>query len=202
MTIRTEQDRKYWAHKAFEFIQSIGLPIENVSEYLAPESTFIPYVLIHEGGIKVCVDKVFPGELLHESGHLAILPPQFRKLANGSLSAAFSAASDYLEENPSGLMSYPEDAVARACIQCGEAEAQAWQYAAAKEFGMPNEWMFSDESLKSGADDVLFRLENNQHFGINGMRAAGWTELQRNPHTTIPVYPKLAFWLFPASAAA
>jgi hypothetical protein len=187
-------NRLGWSRKAFEFVKSIGLPI-TVASAEAVAKAFTPHILIRDGEMLVDLDNVFPGDILHEAAHVAITPPKFRALCNGGLKAVFKAMRDFAMENPTGLHTYPENALVRAIMQCDEQEAIAWQYAAAREIELPDEWLFPEGSFEGHGDDHLIRLKLSSHYGINGLQAAKWTVIRKNPHIDLPVYPKLAFWL-------
>lgn len=189
-----EDERVHWARAALDFVRSIGLRVEESS---APElaSTFVPGVRIVDGGLVIDTSIVYPGDILHEAGHIATMPAKFRPKANGTLGAVFREMGQYLEANPSKLGAWPEDPVCRAILQCGEAEAAAWQYAAAQHIDMPAKWLFPKGSFNGNSKDTLLRLQANSYFGINGLQAAGWTRVREMGDTRFPLYPKLAFWL-------
>lgn len=187
-------ERQRWAAAAIDFVRSIGLSVtEGIAQDV--EGAFVPGVRIVDGGLIVDSATVFPGDVLHEAGHLAIIPAQFRPLATGTLRQVFKAMTQHLKDNPTLLGGWPEDLVCRGILQSGEAEAAAWQYAAAHQIGMPDEWLFPPESFNGESEDTLLRLKANQYFGINGLQAAGWTRVHAMGNPAKPQYPKLAFWL-------
>ena len=194
----SQQDRRIWALRAFDFVRSIGLNIREATSAAETANCFAPHVKIEHGQLIVDLDLVFPGCILHESGHLATLPAMFRPLCSGRLAAVQTALSEYLDANPFGLAMYPEDPVCRAIMQAGDAEVTAWQYAAAQEIGLPDEWIFIDGSYDGTAPDVLRALKARSYIGIHGLRAAGWTALREAHSNGGPVFPKLAHWLCPA----
>ena len=62
--------------KIVDFILSIGIP---VSIEKIEEDTFLPGILIKNGAIYIDKEKLkYPGDLLHEAGHLATLTPKKR----------------------------------------------------------------------------------------------------------------------------
>jgi len=187
-------ERQRWAAAAVDFVRSIGI---SVSEGVAADlkGSFVPGVRIAAGGLIVDIETVFPGDVLHEAGHLAIIPEQFRHLADGTLRAVFNAMTQHLKDNPMAIAAWPEDRVCRGILQSGEAEAAAWQYAAAQHIGLPDEWLFPPESFQGEPEDTLLRLKANQYFGINGLQSAGWTRVHAMGNPTLPLYPKLTFWL-------
>lgn len=198
MSALTGTSNKQWSMAILEFLNRVGIPAIAVTGDEAVAKAFTPHVLIKNGTLEVDVDHVFPGNILHEAGHLAIVPAPFRHLASGTLGAVQKAMGAYFEANPGGMMVYPEDPICRAIMQCSDTEATAWQFAAAQEVGLPDELLFPDDAFDGQGPENLQRLKANSYFGINGLQAAGWTRVRANPRSTVPVYPKLAFWLHPA----
>jgi hypothetical protein len=71
------------ANKIITFIKEIGL---KVTFSKLDAATFLPGIHIKEGVILVDPEKLlYPGDLLHEAGHLALLPPTERAMASGNL---------------------------------------------------------------------------------------------------------------------
>lgn len=63
------------------FLRSIGIPVEPRS---LPDDTFLPGIEVEHGRLFVDEGKLqFPGDLLHEAGHLAVLSPQEREGTSG-----------------------------------------------------------------------------------------------------------------------
>lgn len=189
-------DRQRWTGAVIDFLRRIGLRVDEATSTAQLAGSFLPDVLVQEGGLVIDAAKAFPGDVLHEAAHLAVIPAQFRPFANGDLNEVEERMARYLNENPMGLATYPEDPLSRAILQAAEAEATAWQYAAAVEIGLPERWIFPMKSYDGTRVSLLRSLRHNQYMGINGLRAAGWTTLRPNPHQPhIPTYPKLKFWL-------
>lgn len=186
-------EQRAWTARVIEFVRDIGLEVEACPQ----ASGFLPHVRIVRGGLHVVPAQVFPGDILHEAGHLAVIPSRFRPLAQDDLEGVFEAMGRHLQDNPDGLGCWPEDTLCRAILQSGEAEATAWQYAAARHIGLPDALLFPPGSFDGGAEDVLGALTQGRHLGINGLRAAHWTRTSLRAPGALPVYPELAFWLHP-----
>lgn len=97
--------------KMVDFINTIGIPIykETINE-----ETFLPGILIKNGGIYIDESQMkYPGDLLHEAGHLATLLPDKRAIVYNDVSKnagdeiatlAWSyAAATYLNIDPNIL---------------------------------------------------------------------------------------------------
>ncbi len=188
-------ERQHWARQCVDFVREVvGLPVVEVTDAV---DGFLPHVRVKGGGLQVDVAQCYPGDVLHEAGHVALIPAQFRPLAEGGLEAVNEAMAEFLKAHPDGLLSWPENPVCRAVMQVSECEATAWQYAAAVEVGLPMTWLFPPGSYENEGDTELLRLRHNRHMGINGLQAAQWTQVRHNPHRPLPVYPQLAQWLSP-----
>jgi len=191
-----EPTREQWAYRAIDFVRSIGIPVTTTSgEDIA--GAFTPYCRIEAGGLVVNPEKVFPGDILHEAGHIAVMPARFRPSASGTLGKSLREMKDYLDAHSDAIGRFPEDPTIRGIVQSGEAEAAAWQYAAAQHIGLPDMWLFPPESFEGQPEDALLRLKTNSYLGINGLQAAGWTKVRTTSRLDAPTYPELAFWLYP-----
>lgn len=183
----------HWAGQAVSFLRALGLSVVEVPGV----SGFLPHVAVVNGALHVDVLNVLPGDLLHEAGHLALMPSRYRSKAHGQLGAAFKAMLSHLDEHPDGLSSYPECRCCRAVLQASDPEATAWQYAAACAIGLPDDLLFPANAFGGTAHEVLFALNQNTYLGIHGLRAAQWTAVSARTARGLPVFPELAFWLQP-----
>lgn len=132
------------------------------------------------------------GDLLHEAGHLAVLPSCIRAAVGPGDIERFTepAITEYMRTHPNAF-GYPEDAVARACIQAGDSEAIAWSYAAAIDAKI-DPWLvcqkgFGDEEM---GESVFTGLKTGCHLGINGLRTAGFMD-------SVKDFPRLKYWRQP-----
>ncbi|WP_454884267.1 hypothetical protein [Sphingomonas oryzagri] len=129
-------------------------------------------------------------ELLHEAGHLAVLPSMFRNEASGDLHDVSQLMSDWIDGHLAAV--HPDDPRIRAILQSGECEAVAWSYAAALAIGIdtriPFYRGFDDEGLA-----LHDQVASGYYFGVHGLAAGGMTDLPR-PHLTSP-FPRMKRWL-------
>lgn len=80
------------------------------------------------------------GDLLHEAGHLAILPGCYRAIATANL----DELSAMMFEECCDLD--PEDPMIRCLLQTGDTEATAWAWAAGIHLGLPPEVIIENHS--------------------------------------------------------
>lgn len=136
------------------------------------EITFLPGILIRNGELVVDVDKLlYPGDILHEAGHLAVMPPGIRAQMNGDLNM---------------------DPV----HQGGELAAIAWSYAACIHLGLDPHIVFHEHGYKGGGADMVKNFRNGQYFGVPLL---SWQEMtlekEKDSTGNEEVYPKMKSWL-------
>src|SRR5271155_4491769 len=109
--------------KIWGFLVNIGLQIKFAS---IPEPTFLPGIRVYTGILTIDEAKLlYPGDLLHEAGHLAMLPPGQRTHADGNVG-----------DGGGGSL---------------EMGAIAWSYAAALHLGLPPEMVFHEAGYRGGS---------------------------------------------------
>lgn len=152
------------------FLNKIGIP---VLEKELPSDTFLPGMRIEHGALAVDRSKLkFPGDMLHEAGHIAVMPPSAR-------AKAFANAGDDQGE---------------------EIASQAWSYAAAVACNLPAEVVFHDDGYKGDAQALREHYTGNS-YGFVGSPLLAWYQLtttpdpvRGNPEGTA-VYPHMSAWL-------
>ncbi len=153
-----------------DFLRDIGLP---VAEAALPGDTFLPGIAIRDGGLIVDPDRLrWPGDLLHEAGHLAVLPPALR-----------AQASDDLAE---------EQDVPHA----GETEAMAWAWAAVHAIGLPPEVLMHEGGYHGQSAAVLQMYAVGVVPGLRGLCESGMTAARGfTPEPVGIQYPQMLRWL-------
>lgn len=174
------------AERAMHFLCEIGIAVQ-----LAPgASGFIEHVEVLNGGLHV--DPRAPASaLLHEAGHLAIVPTEFRYMLSGDLDAGMEKIFQHLDS----LELEPDSHLQRAMLQTGDAEATAWAFAAGRAIGMPDELIIQDDEYSGEGRFIRKSLAAGAYVGINGISHAGFCVRRATPYRPLPVYPTLAYWL-------
>jgi hypothetical protein len=148
-----------------DWLQQIGLTVR-----LAPlgADSFLPGVTLAPGGLIVDPDRLlYPGDLLHEAGHLATMLPEQRT------SAASNAGSDMGDE----------------------IAAQTWSFAAAVHLGLPPETVFHPTGYK-GAAASLIQIYRDGSAGVSLLQWMGLTlDSTRAAAISVPPYPHMIRWL-------
>lgn len=174
------------AQVVVDFLTRIGLPVS-----IIPGATgFVDTIEMVHGGLHVDPNAK-ASALLHEAGHLAVVPSRFRNLINGDLRASMSTIDDICDT----MDIDPDGPFGRALQQCGEAEATAWAWAAGKHLGLEDETIVNDEEYNGEGDFIRMALSSRNYLGINGLSHAGFCNAKPNPYRDPPVYPEMAFWL-------
>jgi len=132
--------------KMVDFIREIGI---EVFEQPINEETFIPGVYIEKGTLLVDEQKLlYPGDLLHEAAHIALVPSQLRCYATGNVGKIDEIGYSY------------------------EIEAIAWSWAAVVALGIDPEILFHNKGYKGGAQGLLFNFQMGVYIGIKGIEDA------------------------------
>jgi hypothetical protein len=125
------------------FLDSIGLPVRAAA---VPERTFLPGLHIHHGTLLVDESRLlYPGDLLHEAGHLAVMEPERRP----------SLAGDVGDSGGE------------------EMAAIAWSYAAAMHLGIPPEVVFHEDGYRGGAANLVENFTLGRPIGLPYLKWIG-----------------------------
>jgi hypothetical protein len=152
------------------FLRQAGIAVR---EEPVPEGSFLPGLRIRRGELAYDPQRLlWPGDLLHEAGHLAVLPAALR-----------AQADDDLKELPEADFG-------------GEQEALAWAYAAACALGLPLEVLVHDGGYKGQAAALRQMYALGMYPGLQGLCAAGMAESPRFMQQCGPLhYPQMLRWL-------
>ena len=153
------------------FLARIGIV---VTERPLPAATLLPGILIEAGTLVIDREKLkYPGDLLHEAGHIAVVVPSQR----ASLSA--------------NLQTGPAEEMA----------AIAWSYAAALHIGLDPALVLHDDGYKGGGSQILENFQAGRYFAVPFLAWCGMTR-ERAGKPDEPVFPQMRTWLRPESVAA
>lgn len=113
------------------FVRGLGI---GCAEGTVPDNSFLPGVAIAAGGLAYDAGRLgSPGDLLHEAGHIALVPSRFRPLLDDDVDAAIAHLA--AGHAPDGTA--PASDAEREMLAKTEIMAIAWSYAAARALGMP-----------------------------------------------------------------
>lgn len=176
------------AEKVFGFVAGIGLPIQIVHGAVG----FIEHVLIADGGLHVD-PRASPSAILHEAGHLAVMPACYRHYLNGDVGEGVHRMFRDMDE----LEHAPDSPLMRAALQAGDPEATAWAFAAGLSLGLPIELIILDHEYGGEGEAIRIALSAKSYLGIHGIAHAGFCVVRANPYSShsLPAYPELSYWL-------
>jgi hypothetical protein len=153
-----------------EFLRTIGI---TVREETLVDEPFLPGIAIRNG--EVILDRArntWPGDLLHEAGHLAVLPAALRATVDGDLPDSVQVA------------------------HAGEPEATAWAYAAICKLGLPVEVLFHEGGYRGCSQRLRFTFGAGVYPGVAGLCAVGMATTQTAGHSgNAQNYPAMIRWL-------
>lgn len=134
--------------KMLSFISEIGLQYQ-----LEPitDETFLPGLKLRDGTLIIDTEKLlYPGDILHEAGHLACMPAEIRM-----------EMSDSLPNNDLN--------------NGGEMMAIAWSYAACIHLNIDPLIIFHDKGYKGGGQNLVDNFKKGNFFGVPLLQWNGMT---------------------------
>jgi hypothetical protein len=152
-----------------DFIRSIGI---EVSFEPLSESGFLPGISIRDGVIIVDNEALlYPGDLLHEAGHIAVVP----RAERGTLS--------------------PETIGTRPLQAAEEMMAIAWSYAACTQLGLDPAVVFHAGGYMGGGDSILSTFSSPTPIGVPMLQYIGLTCYgSRAAEQGTPPFPAMQQW--------
>jgi hypothetical protein len=152
------------------FLRSIGI---DVVEESVPNDSFLPGLHISSG--RMLFDRVrllWPGDLLHEAGHIAVTPAAERSALSGDVAGREELSHD------------------------GEVETIAWSYAAARAMGLDPSVVFHSAGYQGHAEALLRTYSLGVYPGVAGLEAWGMTlGAAAAKERGVPAYPNMLCWL-------
>lgn len=164
-------ERDELVNKIIAFLESIGIAV--VKDVLRA-NTFLPGLQLRQGALVIDLDKLcYPGDILHEAGHLATMPPDIRENMNDTLPA---------DDLNSG----------------GEMMAHTWSYAACVHLDIDPNIVFHGDGYKGGGDNMVQNFLAGRYIGLPLLQWAGMAFDERNAlENKQQPYPHMIHWLRP-----
>ncbi len=154
------------------FLHQIGIPTRK--EQLN-EPTFLPGIFIDKGALVIDEEKLlYPGDLLHEAGHIAVMTKESRYSVQGNVGESTDANSAGGEEMA----------------------AIAWSYAALTYLNLPPEVVFHPNGYKGASNWFMEQFSLGKKLGVPVLQWMGlcYMEVQaENPQ--IKPFPHVIKWL-------
>jgi len=152
--------------KIAAFLRSIGLTVE---QRTLDGDTFLPGLTLDAGRILIDESKLlYPGDILHEAGHLAVTPAAERSTRGGHLDVGGGE----------------------------EMGAIAWSYAAALQIGIDPAVVFHPHGYRQGSESLLDNFLAGRFLAVPLLQWMGltWDNTQAAARQCAP-YPRMIRWL-------
>jgi len=147
-----------------DFVRGLGIPATIAS---LPEPTFLPGLAIRSGTLLVDPDRLrYPGDILHEAGHIAVASPEARVLSELTPDAADEIAT------------------------------HAWAYAAVRYLGMSPHVVFHADGYRGGANSLVENFDAGRTIGVPLLQYYGMSlEPRVAAERGLPAYPHMLRWV-------
>ena len=152
------------------FLREIGLPVAAGS---VDDASFLPGIEVVTGGLIVDEAKLkYPGDLLHEAGHLAMTPAASRSRLSGQVETP-GANADVIES-----------------------AAMCWSFAACLHLNLDPGSVFHEYGYHGRAQNLLFNFELGIFPGVHELVAAEMTRTGVDTHDSdLHRFPAMKKWL-------
>jgi hypothetical protein len=156
--------------KCVNFLNSIG--IQTIFRKIETDS-FLPGFLIENGMIIIDKDTLqHPGDILHEAGHIAVVPTAHR--------SRLTEKTIIKRRNREGE----------------EMMAIAWSYAACMHLLIDPLFVFHDQGYRGGSSQITESCSKNDYMGLLMLQALGMTtDGKQASADATPSYPYMKRWL-------
>ncbi len=155
-----------------DFIREIGLSVEPKS---LDDSTFLPGIHIENGTVFYDQEKLeFPGDLLHEAGHLALMKPHDREKASGDL-------------EPGDGKKMNADSTEIGVI--------LWTYAAIVHLEIDPRIVFHEKGYRGSSDWFIDNFTSGTYIGLPLLQWMGFCKHQDETDDSVPEFPHMLRWL-------
>jgi len=136
------------------------------------EPSFLPGLKMQEGTLVIDVDKLlYPGDILHEAGHLATASPDVRATMTDNL---------------------PDSDI----HQSGEMMAMAWSYAACIYIGIQPDVVFHEHGYRGGSKTHLRNFAGERYLALPMLEWTGMAyDKKKAAQLNVPAYPSMIKWL-------
>lgn len=152
------------------WLRGVGVEVEPAT---LGDDTFLPGLTLDGGRLLYDEAKLlYPGDLLHEAGHVAVVPPSLRPLLSGDV------------DLPG--------------VDMGELEIAAvvWSYAAAVDIGIDPAIVFHDAGYRGKARGLARTFGLGVYPGLPYLEAAGMAfGPRRAAELGVEPFPRMVSWL-------
>jgi hypothetical protein len=154
----------------FSFLEQIGISVQHAE---LTGDCFLPGLSIENGVVLVDREHLkYPGDILHEAAHIAVVPPAERNTLNAK---EIASRKDNAAE---------------------EMMAIAWSYAAAVHLGIGPEIVFHEDGYQGGGSHIAENFTEGRYFGVPMLQWVGMcADGKRAEELKVNSYPSMITWL-------
>jgi hypothetical protein len=166
----TEVNQEIFINKTIQFLKEIGIEI---IEKKLDDTTFLPGLALGSNCLYIDYEKLkYPGDILHEAGHLAVTTP--------------------LERNQIGTNEMAKDWP----TQGEEIAAMLWSFAACNYLEFPLDFVFHAGGYKDSSNWMIDNFSSGNYIGLPFLE---WTQMALSTEKAIlqnkPAFPKMLKWM-------
>jgi hypothetical protein len=156
--------------KIITFLKDIGI---DIVEKELDEATFLPGLSLGSNCIFIDLEKLeYPGDILHEAGHLAVTTP--------------------LERHQIGTENMSKDWPS----QGEEIATMLWSFAACKHLELPLEYVFHAGGYKGSSNWLMDNFSSGNYIGLPFLE---WTQMslsiEKAHEHNKPAFPEMIKWM-------
>jgi len=161
-----DHDKDALLKQITRFLLDLGFQIRETE---VSQQTFVPGIFIDRGTILIDRSKLlYPGDLLHEAGHLAVMPREKRMRVQGDVGN--KAAEEMM--------------------------AIAWSYAAAVHLGLDAHVVFHQGGYRGDGEWLIENFTNGRYIAVPMLQWIGLTaDEKRAKELGIEPYPHMIKWV-------
>lgn len=151
------------------FLESIGIPVH----FGTCHNEALPGIMIDSGYLIIDTNTLlYPGDILHEAGHIAVMPPAERLAVKGTIDPV------------------------RDLELSGELMAIPWSYAACVHLGIDPHVVFHENGYKGGGGYIVENFSQGHYIGVPMLQYIGLCYDQRTAqiHNAKP-FPVMIKWM-------
>ncbi|WP_234573647.1 hypothetical protein [Rhodohalobacter sp. 614A] len=166
--LKTSQINKRLTNRIILFLQEIGIAVKKSRIH---EETFLPGIKIERGEMLVDKDQLtYPGDLIHEAGHIALTPKSDRAKLNGNVD---------------------EEKNSKESLETG---AILWSWAALTYLKLDPEIVFHQNGYRGASEWFIENFTSGNYIGLPLLQ---WMELCKHQDSDegIPEFPHMIKWL-------
>ncbi|MCF6402933.1 hypothetical protein L3C95_08620 [Chitinophaga filiformis] len=136
------------------------------------QDSFLPGFLIENGTIFIDKNMLqYPGDLLHEAGHIAVVP-----------------SADRLHLTEKAI-------IKRKDREAEEVMAIAWSYAACMHLMIDPVFVFHEDGYRGGSNAIMNSCSKNEYIGMFMLQSIGMSTAEKQIKSDETAYPRMIKWL-------